>query len=176
MLWSIGHSNHPIERVVDLLCAYEIQVLVDVRSTPYSRYSPQFGQEALAVSVARAGVKYVYLGDELGGRPREARYWDGAERVMYDELAASELFVSGIERLERGTGTYRCAVMCSEEDPRMCHRHMLVARVMNTRGVEMRHIRGDGRCETFGEVEREVIPERQGPVETLWGSGLKGRD
>lgn len=168
-LWSIGHSNHPIERVLELLGAFGIEALVDVRSAPYSRYSPQFGREALAASVAGAGVKYVYLGEELGGRPGDARYRDDAGRVLYDKLGASALFLSGIERLERGVDQYRCAIMCSEEDPRVCHRHVLVSRILNARGMEVRHIRGDGRCETFGEVQ-DGLAKRKEPSGILWSA------
>ena len=68
-LYSIGHSNVEIEFFLDLLGRYRIETLVDSRSQPYSRYSPQFNKEALSRSTLEAGVDYVYMGDALGGRP-----------------------------------------------------------------------------------------------------------
>jgi uncharacterized protein (DUF488 family) len=168
-LWSIGHSNHPFERFVALLTQHEIEVLVDVRTSPYSKYAPQFGREAMSAALARVGVKYLYLGKELGGRPVGSRYYAADGRVLYDELAKSELFRAGADRLEQGLTQYRCAIMCSEENPCVCHRHLLVSRVMRARGVEVRHVRGNGRMETFEEVERGTKKGEE-RVETLWGA------
>jgi uncharacterized protein (DUF488 family) len=166
-LWSIGHSNHPFDRFVDLLRQHRIEVLVDVRTAPYSKYAPHFAREAMAAALPRAGIRYIFLGRELGGRPSDERYRGPDGRVLYGELAMSDLFRAGVDRLEQGLSQYRYAIMCSEENPCICHRHGLVSRAMRGRAVEIRHIRGDGRCETFDEVERQVsTPER--PEETLW--------
>ncbi len=67
-VYSIGHSNHDIDKFCDLLIHNEIKYLVDVRSTPFSRYYPQYNQERLLLSLATVNIKYVFLGKELGGR------------------------------------------------------------------------------------------------------------
>ena len=69
MLHTIGHSSHPPEHFVGLLRQHGIQVVADTRSTPYSRYTPQFDRESLGDMLASAGVKYLYLGGAVGGRP-----------------------------------------------------------------------------------------------------------
>jgi uncharacterized protein (DUF488 family) len=174
-LWSIGHSNHSSEHFVDLLRQHRIDVVVDVRTSPYSKYAMQFAREALAAVLPRADVKYVFLGKELGGRPTPlpgSRYYDAGGHVLYGELAKSDIFHAGVERLEKGLEQYRCAIMCSEENPCVCHRHLLVSRVMRERGVEVRHIRGDGRVETFAESEVEA-KELEGRTETLFGEEVK---
>jgi uncharacterized protein (DUF488 family) len=167
-LWSIGHSNHPIERFVELLRQHRIDVLVDVRTSPYSKYAGQFAREVLAAVLPREGVKYLFLGRELGGRPTGSRYYDPQGHVLYGTLAQSDLFREGLARLEQGIAQYRCAMMCSEEDPCVCHRHLLVARVLHGRGISIKHIRGDGRVETFVQAELES-KEHEGRVETLFG-------
>jgi len=167
-LWSVGHSNHSIERFVELVRDGRIDVLVDVRTSPYSAYATHFAREALAAVLPRHGVKYLFLGKELGGRPTGSRYYDADGHVLYGKVAESELFRSGIDRLDQGIEKYRCAIMCSEENPCVCHRHLLVSRVMKERGVEVRHIRGDGRSEAFSQAERES-KELEGRTETLFG-------
>jgi uncharacterized protein (DUF488 family) len=99
-----------------------------------------------------AGVKYVYLGTELGGRPDADEFYDDDGHVCYDRVARSPIFLGGLERLERGIRRFRVAVMCSEEDPKVCHRFRLISRVLAQRGTEVRHIRGDGSIQTDAEL------------------------
>jgi uncharacterized protein (DUF488 family) len=159
-LFSIGHSNHAAEAFLDLLKKHDIGVLVDVRSHPYSRYAAQFDASVLKAVLARAGIKYLYLGRELGGRPEDTDYYDTEGHVLYARLATSPVFLEGIARLERGVDTYRVALMCAEEDPRDCHRRLLIGRVLKDRGIELDHIRGNGQLQTEEDLAREVA--RQG--------------
>jgi uncharacterized protein (DUF488 family) len=92
-------------------------------------------------------MKYVFLGKELGGRPEGSEFYDEGGGVLYDRLAESALFLEGIDRLMEGVKGYRVAIMCGEEDPVKCHRRVLVGRVLEERGVRVKHIRGDGRVE-----------------------------
>ncbi|MEX0889660.1 MAG: DUF488 domain-containing protein [Chloroflexota bacterium] len=153
--FTIGHSNHSIERFVEFLEAYGIDVVADVRSTPTSRYSPQFAADALARSLSTIGLRYAFLGRQLGGRPTDPALYDEEGHVLYGLLSRSPAFVEGIERLVRGVEGNRVAVMCGEEDPTSCHRRRLIGRVLRERGVEVIHIRADGRLQSETEVERE---------------------
>lgn len=143
-IFTIGHSNHPWERFLELLRSNKVEVVAEVRSYPYSNYSPQYDRETLRDALAAAGVRYVDLGKELGGRPEGSQFYDESGHVLYDRLAATETFAGGIRRLEDGMTSYRVAVMCSEEDPAVCHRALLVGRVLRERGAVVEHIRGDG--------------------------------
>jgi uncharacterized protein (DUF488 family) len=143
-VWTIGHSNHPMERLVELLRGHAIEVVADVRSHPYSQYAPQFDLDGLAKAVREAGMRHVHLGRELGGRPRGDRYYDERGHVLYGEVARSEIFLEGIARLEGGIAQYRVAILCAEENPATCHRRLLVGRVLGGRGIAVLHIRGDG--------------------------------
>ncbi len=143
-IFTIGHSNQSIESFIALLKTFEIEVLVDVRSYPYSKFAPQFDKHALKTAITTAGLKYLFLGEELGGRPAETEFYDANGRVLYSAVAESPIFLAGIMRLETGTQKYRVAIMCSEENPIGCHRHLLVARVLTKRGIAVEHIRGDG--------------------------------
>jgi uncharacterized protein (DUF488 family) len=151
-LFTVGHSNHSLEAFLQLLTLHGIQALVDTRSYPYSKYVTHFNKDELTVALQRAGVKYLYLGVELGGRPEEEEYFDGEGHVLYYRLAESPVFLRGIQRLEAGSRHYRVALLCSEEDPAVCHRHLLVSRVLAERGNDVRHIRGDGSLQAYADV------------------------
>ncbi len=143
-IYTIGHSNHPIEAFIGLLHQHQIQVLIDTRSSPFSRYAPQFNRDALKTSVQEAGIKYGFFGRHLGGRPEDEDLYDQDGHVLYSEVAKSFLFNDGIERLLGGLSKFRTAILCSEEDPNVCHRRLLVSRVLFSLGISVLHIRGSG--------------------------------
>jgi uncharacterized protein (DUF488 family) len=143
-IYTIGHSNIAIERFADLLHSSSIQVLVDTRSQPYSRYAPQFNRESLQTSIELAGIAYLYLGDQLGGRPRDARYYLPEGTVDYDQLAEAPFYREGIERLESAAEGHSLAIMCSEADYKDCHRYKLITRSLVNEGVEVQHILHSG--------------------------------
>jgi uncharacterized protein (DUF488 family) len=151
-IYTIGHSSHTAEHFVYLLQQHRIEVLVDTRSAPYSRYSPQFDREALRDSVIAAGVKYLYLGDTVGGRPKDEAHYDEHGRARYAAMGKDEEFLGGIARLEHGADEFRIALMCSEEDPAHCHRRLLIGRVLIERGAELLHIRGTGAVDAEAHV------------------------
>jgi uncharacterized protein (DUF488 family) len=152
MVYTVGHSSHPFEAFLKLLGDHGVAVLVDVRSAPYSKYAPQFDREVLQRALNAAGIKYLFLGAELGGRPENQAYYDAEGHAVYSRMTTDPAFVAGIERLERGMANYRLALMCGEEDPAHCHRRLLVARILMERGHEVVHIRGDGRVVSDEDV------------------------
>jgi uncharacterized protein (DUF488 family) len=147
MLYTIGHSNHPIDRFIALLQQHGIDAVADVRSTPYSRFNPQFRKERLQTALTRAGIKYVFLGEELGARSKDPACYDESGRVSYVRLAATDLFRRGIERLLTGMQKHRIALMCAEREPLDCHRTILVARELERAGAPITHILADGSLE-----------------------------
>lgn len=160
-LYTIGHSNHPREKFVSLLQAHRIEVLVDVRSQPYSKYAPHFNYTALKAALRKLGIQYLYLGKELGGRPAGREFYDAQGHVLYEPLAASQAFLAGIERLEAGLLKYRVAIMCAEENPARCHRHHLVAKAIARQGHTVLHIRGDGRLQPEDELQADEATPQQ---------------
>src|SRR3954451_15872849 len=132
-LFTIGHSNHPLATFVALVQQYGIAVLADVRSRPYSKYVPHFDRERLRESMQNAGVLYLFLGDELGGRPPGNEFYDAAGHVLYGRVAEAPFFRCGVERLETVLSHGRVAILCSEEDPARCHRYHLVGRALVAR-------------------------------------------
>jgi len=154
-VFTIGHSNHDEQTFVNLLKQHRIDVVADVRSQPYSKYTTHFNADQIKPALADVGVRYVFLGGQVGGRPDDPLLYDADGYVLYDRLSASPSFLEGIDRLEKGIATYRVAILCSEENPAECHRNLLVGRVLAGRGVELWHIRGDGRLQSQTELDRE---------------------
>jgi uncharacterized protein (DUF488 family) len=125
VVMTVGHSNHPIEAFLELLARNRVTALADVRSMPYSRYQPQFNKDALARSLREHGIRYVFLGRELGARSEDPTcYVNG--RVEYHRRAQTETFKSGIDRVVGGMNEHRIALMCAERDPLECHRTVSV--------------------------------------------------
>jgi hypothetical protein len=157
-IYTVGHSNHSLGAFLDVLERHGIRTLVDVRSQPYSRYVTHFNREELESAVERRQIKYVFGGDELGGRPIGDEFYDAESHVLYGRVAASLWFRAGIEALLDEAVLARTAILCSEEDPTGCHRHLLIARVLAEQGVPVLHIRADGREQP--EAELSGPPQR----------------
>ena len=155
-LFTIGHSSHPIEQFVELLKRHAITAVGDVRSSPYSKFNPQFNRESLQKSLREHGIAYVYLGLELGPRSEDPScYVDG--RVQYGRLAGTEVFMRGIERLITGMQTYRIALMCAEKDPITCHRMILICRALRSEPFQIQHILEDGGVESQRDAEMRLL-------------------
>jgi uncharacterized protein (DUF488 family) len=171
-IFTIGHSNLDPGHFRQLLSQHEIEVLVDVRSWPHSRYVQWADTAALPELVGEAGIKYLFLGRELGGRPEGDEFYDSEGHVLYGRVAEQESFRQAIRRLEHGAEEYRVAIMCSEEDPTNCHRRLLVSKVLLEQGTAIAHIRKDGRI----EIESGPLKLSEGTLfedeESLWRSSL----
>jgi len=144
VLWTIGHSNIAIERLMELLGMYEITLIADVRTAPYSRYSPQFNRDELSSSLSASGIAYAFFGRELGGKPEDPTLRGPHGLPDYDAIAATPLYQEGLARLMALGAERRTAFMCSEGDPMQCHREKLVARSLRAAGWEVRHILPNG--------------------------------
>jgi uncharacterized protein (DUF488 family) len=166
-LWTIGHSNHDLGWFIGLLRGQRIDFAVDVRSYPYSRHAPQFNREELEQALRENGIGYLFLGDTLGGRPGRDEHYDADGHALYGEMAREPSFGAAIDRLLDGAGGHRLALMCSEADPRDCHRRLLVGKVLAERGAELRHILRDGTVTSEHEVDIEVAA-----APTLFGNNV----
>jgi uncharacterized protein (DUF488 family) len=157
-IFTIGHSNHPLWRFVELLQAHAIQTVVDVRSVPYSRRYPAYNRESLHRELKSHGVGYVFLGAELGARPSDPSCYVG-QRVSYEKIAETRRFRAGLERAIELARTQRLTILCAEKEPLDCHRALLVSRQLNARGVLVAHILADASLETQEAAENRLLDE-----------------
>jgi uncharacterized protein (DUF488 family) len=166
-IFTIGHSTHEFERFVALLKRHAVDAVADVRSTPYSRWQPQFNREELSDALKKHGISYVFLGKELGARSDDPECYDEG-RVQYRRLAETKLFRSGIERVLDGARRMRIALMCAEKDPLECHRTILVARELVNLGSEVQHILSNGDVESHEASLRRLFNEIGSPEHDLF--------
>ncbi|MGK7946677.1 MAG: DUF488 family protein [Microcystaceae cyanobacterium] len=159
-LFTIGHSNLDIDSFIDLLTQQGVTALADVRSSPYSRYLPHFNRELLKNSLSKLGIKYVFLGQELGARSQDKSCYV-EQKAVYEKIAQTQPFVQGLERLIKGSQSYRIALMCAEKDPITCHRAILVCQHLKQFPLEINHILQDGSVESHQHLEERLLKIHQ---------------
>ena len=140
---TVGHGNLPQETLIRHLLDSGVERLVDVRSTPYSRWHPHFNRRRIAEAVEAAGIAYAWE-PALGGRPDDPalRTADGAPD--YALMAQHPALLDAIDRLVAASGETSTAIMCSEGDPARCHRTLLIAPLLVARGLRVGHLLKDG--------------------------------
>lgn len=173
VLYTVGHSTHSLDDFLALLRQHGITAMADVRSHPYSARLAHFNREELSSALETAGIKYVFLGKELGARRDELESYL-EERAAYDRIAALPAFAVGLERLRKGARDYTVALMCAEKEPLDCHRTVLVCRGVRDE-FDIRHILADGRLEAHAETERRLMRET-GVTRTLFDADLSDDD
>lgn len=158
-LFTIGYSSRSIEDLIALLKKHRITALCDVRSAPYSSRNPQFNRELLKQSLKSHNIEYVFLGEELGARPKDLScYVEG--KAIYQKIAATNLFKKGLERIKLGLKKgYTLALMCAEKDPMACHRTILICRNLRGQSVDIQHIIDDQTIETQTDLEKRLIAQ-----------------
>jgi len=155
-IYTIGHSNIEPGEFIKRVKQFNIEVLVDVRSKPYSQYVPHFNKEKIEQLCANNEIKYLFLGDLLGGKPKDNSIYDKEEKVNYELLAKKDYFLAGIDRLLNLAKKYRICLMCSEGQPDECHRNRLLGPALEKIGIEALHILSDGTVVDSEQLKLEV--------------------
>ena len=152
-VYTIGHGGRTFDAVVAHLKEVGVRFVVDVRSEPYSRYQPEFSKHALEQSLAQAGFRYIFMGDQLGGRPEDPTCYTENGNVDYGECRIRPWFREGIQRIKTGCQRgYQLVLICSEGNPESCHRTALVGRELDREGLEVVHLMPDGTSRLQSEV------------------------
>jgi uncharacterized protein (DUF488 family) len=158
LLLTLGYGKRSIDEAIGLLDQHGVRYLVDVRSAPWSRYHPDFAHDALKGHLTAHGITYLFLGEELGGRPNDAGCYDEQGRVDYEACRRRPAFRHGIDRLrtawEQGQ---RVALLCSESRPQDCHRSKLVGVALAEEGIEVMHLDEDGAPVSQQEVMDRLL-------------------
>jgi len=156
--FTIGHGNYPIDRFITFLQNTDINFIIDVRSSPYSRFNPQFNRENLEKSLVMHDIDYRYMGDKIGGRQSDPNllFMDGT--VNYRKVQETEKFQEGInEVLSIISSGKKIALMCAEKEPERCHRFAMISPVLQSRGISVIHIRPDMKLQSNEDLERDLI-------------------
>lgn len=166
-IYSVGHSNQSAEEFLEEIQSFGINCIVDVRSVPYSKFTPQFNAEALGTVLKRNGIAYLPFGAEFGARRSDAYDYDnllGANfpdnQVVFELAAKTPAFQRGVTRVYNGLSKgFHIALMCSEADPLECHRFSLVSRYFYEHGYAVRHILSKGESATHKQLQDKMVAE-----------------
>jgi len=158
-LFSIGYATKPLTEFMVLLQSYEVNVVADVRSVPYSAAFHDYHRELLQRALKQQGISYVYLGKELGPRSTNPAHYDETGRVQYDRLQRADNFLHGVERLLTGLDkALNIALLCAEKDPAFCHRSLLIGHhLARANALPIQHIGFDGALESQAELEQRLV-------------------
>lgn len=156
-LYTIGHGNRKLEDFLLILKDFNIDYLIDVRSMPYSKFNPQYNQNELKAILESNGVTYVFMGETIGGRPRDTSCYDEDGKVDYEVVKTKGFFMQGIERLKTAyKKDINLVLMCSESKPCECHRSKLIGRVLDIDDIALKHIDEKGRIKDQKTVINEL--------------------
>lgn len=157
-IYTIGYGNRSIEDFIKLLQKYDVKYLVDIRSQPYSRYKPEFSKEALEQHLKKQQIRYVYMGDTLGGRPADTSCYTEDGKVDYTILREKDFYQRGIRRLHTAwEKQLPTALMCSEMKPQECHRGKLIGNMLVEQRIDVTHIDESGNPKTQDQINQFFI-------------------
>lgn len=175
-VYTIGHSNHPIDEFVDILKKNDINCVCDARSQPYSKFVSQYNKDFLKEKLKQNNIVYLEFGKEFGARRIDQNLLTNG-KVDFSKVSKDSTFLGGIERIKKGLEKgYRIALMCAEKDPIECHRNILVARNIQKLGIEIVHILDNGSQEMNKVTEKRLIEKhrKSGDSEKLFfGKGIE---
>lgn len=158
LLYTIGHSQHEFGYFSNLLKIYDINYLLDVRSTPYSKYAETYNKELLSSLLSTKGIKYSFMGKFFGARPDNAELYNEEGYLDFEKVSYSDLFIKGIESVDLGLKRgNNIVLMCTEKDPIDCHRAIMVARAFALRGIDVKHILPNGKYQTQQELDERLL-------------------
>lgn len=156
--FTIGHSNHVIDAFIKLLKLHNINLIIDVRSVPYSRFTPWFNRENIKVKLEGNNISYLYMGDSLGARYTDPELLFPDGKVDFKKIRERKEFKESISKaIERIRGGNIVSLMCSEKDPLMCHRFVLISYQLAKEGIIVEHILENGDTKLNGDLEKELL-------------------
>lgn len=161
-IYSIGYSGIVIEDFIKILKKNEINCVIDVRSIPYGKYTPDYNKENIKEKLKKNGILYENFSKEFGARRNEENVYDSDGKVNFLKVSKCENFKKGVDRIKKGVEKYSIVLMCSEKNPIECHRFSLVSRFITEEGFEVIHILNDGNLQKQCDLEK-IMVNKYGP-------------
>lgn len=158
IVYTIGHSRHETDHFLELLRLHGVDVVLDVRSSPYSTRYPQFNREIITLSLRDVKLGYMYMGEYFGARQPDGDYYTSDGWLQYRSFVKSHIFKEGINRLDELFVSGRTpALMCAEKDPFNCHRAIMIGHALAKQGYDVRHILEDGTLQSQQELDERLL-------------------
>lgn len=157
-IYTIGHSNYTIERLIDMLKQFNINCVVDIRGIPYSKYNLQFDLETIKYLLTKEGFKYIYMGREFAANRLNKESYNDEGYCDFTKVVNEKEFKEGIERLKNGCKKgYKIALLGAMQDPLRCHRSILMGRELEKEGFSVTHILDDYSTITQDKIESKLL-------------------
>lgn len=181
-VYAIGHSNYPLEKFLDMINKYDINCIVDIRETPYSKYNVQYNKEDFNKTLKKLGYTYIYMGVEFGAKRLSKLSYNKQGYADFEEVAKEEIFLQGIERLKKGCSIgYKIVLMGAMQEPIRCHRSILVGRELEKYGFNIKYIMHEGHIEYKKDIEDYLLDKyfderNQLSIDNLLGNAMSKND
>ena len=177
-IYTVGHSNYTVERLIDMLKHYNINCVVDIRGTPYSKYNIQFDKETIRYTLTKAGFIYIYMAKELAAKRINKQSYNEEGYSDFEKVIKEREFLEGIERLKNGCNKgYKIALLGAMQEPIRCHRSILVGRALRENGFNVKHILDDYSIASQEDIEQMLLDKyfsnrAQMTIDDLIGNSL----
>ncbi|MEG2109543.1 MAG: DUF488 domain-containing protein [Clostridium sp.] len=181
-IYTIGHSNYSLDRLIHMLKHFNINCVVDARKTPYSKYNVQFDKERLMESLKKAGFIYIYMGNELAAKRNDKSTYNEEGYSDFEKVIKEECYINAVNRLKDGCNKgFKIAVLGAVQDPIRCQRGILIGRTLRRDGVEVKHILDDYSIQSQEQLEEELLDKyfedrSQITIDSLLGEGMSEKD
>ncbi|WP_294129247.1 DUF488 family protein [uncultured Clostridium sp.] len=181
-IYTIGHSNYTVERLIDMLKHYNINCVVDIRGTPYSKYNIQFDKETIRYTLSKAGFIYIYMAKELAAKRINKQSYNEEGYSDFEKVIKENEFIEGIERLKNGCNKgYKIALLGAMQEPIRCHRSILVGRALRENGFNVKHILDDYSIASQEDIEQMLLDKyfsnrNQMTIDDLIGHSLTRKE
>ena len=181
-IYTLGHSNYPFDKFIEILKKYDINCVVDIRSTPYSKYNTQYNKEFLHETLKNLGYTYIYMADEFGENRKTKVSYNDEGYADFDKVILEDEFKRGIERLKVGCAkNYKIVLLGAMQEPIRCHRAILLGKELIKAGFDVKHIMHEGDLKVQSELEEQLLEKyfeyrNQLTIDSLLGNAISRED
>lgn len=181
-IYTIGHSNYPYNKLIEMIKKYNINCVVDIRETPYSKYNVQYNKEDFHKSLKKSGYIYIYMGKEFGAKRLNPASYTLEGYADFEKVIKEDIFLNGIKRLKNGCNLgYRIVLLGAMQDPIRCHRSILMGRILRKEGFEVHHIVHEGHIDDERYIENSLLEKyfsdrNQLSIDNLTGNAMSTLD
>lgn len=156
-IFTIGHSQHPIEHFIKLLKKNNINYVIDVRSTPYSKYAQEYDRENIENVLKQNNIKYSFMGKHFGARQEDKALYTEEGYLDFEKVVKTDKFNAALNNVKKGMENNNIALMCLEKKPIDCHRAILVGNAFYKADCNVEHILENGDLENHEQLNLELL-------------------
>ena len=181
-IYTLGHSNYPFDKFIEILKKHNINCIVDIRGIPYSKYNTQYNKEVLQSNLRKLGYTYIYMADEFGAKRRTRNSYNDEGYADFDKVILEDEFKRGIERLKVGCSkNYKIVLLGAMQEPIRCHRAILLGKELIKAGFDVKHIMHEGDLKVQSELEEQLLEKyfedrNQLTIDSLLGNAISRED